>query len=652
MSNPSHQIAHSSGQNEDIPTFCIEIETVDPAPGTLRVKLVEAPDGEGESKTYWMPNPLHGNYANVDELGQALYDCLFGKDISNEIGQRFSYYYQNECSDKPEGRAYLRILLNFSSVKERAEQIVSLPWELLYDGSTWLGYGSRISIARRVTTKKSYHQAVDASLRVLLTYAEPQVLPEFDGDTHLNSIAEALEKITWLDLVRLPHASRAALKQKIREGFHIIHFLGHGEAHPSQKTGLDAYIHLENPDVPGKSDKLSAQTLAEWFEDADTKPKLGVLTACQSGIADRFAILGTAQALLDTGLSAIVAFQAKLRVEEAQCFTSAFYQELASHTTVDDAVQAGRAALDSLRTRSLRSGTEESLVRLLRPKSMDSPKEDDMGKIIDLDTLQGGREPSLQPQTVQFPAWAVPILLLNGDSWLGQESPPPIIYWRLTDDNYIEMIYIPEGNFYIDKYPVTYRQYSKFVAHWRKPDCIDNDSIEVYANYPVAYVDFWEAQSFAQWSGRSLLSVKEWKQAALSGIPDKDQPYPWGYEFRSCCNTRENELLCPMPVKSEAETYKDNTNPSGMCGIIGNVAELATDGGSIKVCGGSYRDKGANISIQCPEKAPDRVDDSEGTPLIGFRCVAKWPEIKQAQRNGKLPSILSDSWEENQDERS
>ena len=40
------------GLIEDIPTFHIEVETVEPVPSVLRVKLVWAPDDEGESKTY------------------------------------------------------------------------------------------------------------------------------------------------------------------------------------------------------------------------------------------------------------------------------------------------------------------------------------------------------------------------------------------------------------------------------------------------------------------------------------------------------------------------------------------------------------------------------------------------------------------------
>ena len=284
LSRPSRQTTSLLKHREDLPTFYIEVETVEPTPNVLRVKLVGAPDDRGESRTYWVQNPLYGDYANEAALGQALYECLFGNNESNEIGQRFRDYYHNICVNRPRGRVCLRILLSFSSAKGRAESAVSLPWELLNDGSTWLGQDFRISIARRTTTREPYYQLIDTSLRVLLAYAEPQVLPQFDGETYLNSIVEALNDITWLDVVRLPHANRITLKQQIKKGVHILHFLGHGEARPSSTTGLDAYINLESLDAPGKSDRLSAKTLSEWFEEAETKPKLAVLTACQSGI--------------------------------------------------------------------------------------------------------------------------------------------------------------------------------------------------------------------------------------------------------------------------------------------------------------------------------------------------------------------------------
>jgi hypothetical protein len=627
---------------EDIPTFCIEVETVEPVPNILRVKLVWAPDDEGESKTYWVENPLNGEFANEEELGQALFISLFGNDDSNEIGRRFKHYYHLNCVDKIGQKTCLRILLSFSSVKGRADSSASLPWELLRMGSTWLSRDAPISIARRTTTKEPNRQKNNSSLRVLLTFAEPEVLERFNGDAHLKEIEQIFGKeISWLDLVLLPHANRDTLRQKIREGFHIVHFLGHGEAKPSAATGLDAFLYLENPDMPSKSDKISANTIASWFQDAKLTPRLVILMACQSGISDRFAVLGTAQALLASGVSAVVAFQAMLRVQEAGKFAARFYRTLASSNTVDDAVYAGRGALDDFSSTLFRRGTEESIARMLKPKSLRLEQLDDMRKIIDVEASSTNDDSLEKSQTVKFPAWAIPILLLNGDSRLGQEPPPPSIYWKLADpDTTVEMVYIPEGDFYIDKYPVTYSDYTRFFPNWSRPKWATDVGETDYSDFPAVNLTFQDAQKYAQLTGRLLPSVQEWKQAALSGLADKTQKYPWGNEFNEaspCCHTRESdpEHLRPISVKDEAVRFPENRNPSGMCGIIGNVAEFAMADDGPRVCGGSYKERGRDISIQKPQIAPTRA-----TPATGFRCIAGWLEIKSAQRSGTLPATL------------
>ena len=132
---------------EDIPTFYIDVETVEPLPSMLRVKLMSAPDDEGESKTYWVKTPLVREFANERELGQALFTCLFGNDDEHEIGRRFRQCFHLSCAGKSGPKTCLRILLNFSSVKERADPCASLPWELLRMDSTWLSREPAVSIA-------------------------------------------------------------------------------------------------------------------------------------------------------------------------------------------------------------------------------------------------------------------------------------------------------------------------------------------------------------------------------------------------------------------------------------------------------------------------------------------------------------------------
>ncbi|MFS0517208.1 CHAT domain-containing protein [Nostoc sp. UIC 10607] len=623
-------------QAEDISTFHLELETLGSSSEALRVKLISGPDSDEESETHVIDNPLHKQFVSDIELGRALYECLFGsKENPNEIGQRLSKYYNEKCANQLDNQVCIRLLLKFSSTKKRPEPAISLPWELLHDGQKWLGRDPRISIARRTTFKSNSPQKNDSSLRVLLAYAEPKVLTQFDGEEHLKKIAKAIGESTWLDLVLLPKANRLTLKEKLKEGFHIFHFLGHGEAESSAEVGLNAYLHLESSHYQDKSERVSALDFAEWFKEAKISPQLVVLTACQSSITNCFSALGTAQALLDSGIPAVVAMQANLRIPEALLFAQAFYKQIANHTTVDDALQAGRKALDPLTTRSKQRGVEEQVIRLLKPPTLS-----DTGKVFEIDTAQESLGNTLKDQTVRFPAWAIPVLLLNGDSRLGLEPPPQKICWKL-EKIFCEMVYIPEGNFYIDKYPVTYAAYQEFNVQLSNPHFKENSS-EDFDNYPVTRVSIEQAREFAHWTGRRLPLVEEWQQAALSGIPDKYQRYTWGNQVRqNSCNTLESgrNPLSPMSVIEEADCYKGNTNPSGMCGIIGNVAEFAEDNaGEIRLCGGTYITKLESISIKQALPAAKGLFKT-----VGFRCIADWQAIKVAQREGRLSIPLSAS---------
>jgi hypothetical protein len=264
-----------------------------------------------------------------------------------------------------------------------------------------------------------------------------------------------------------------------------------------------------------------------------------------------------------------------------------------------------------------------------------------MRRVFDVEALSASGSSIDESRTVEFPAWAIPVLLMNGDSRLGQEPPPPLIYWKLADpDISVEMVYIPEGDFYIDRYPVTYADYSRFFPNWRKPMWATDIGETAYSDFPAVYLTFQDAQEYAQRTGRLLPSVEQWKQAALSGLADKSRKYPWGNEFNESspsCHTRESDPQHSRPVSviDEAARFPENQNPSGMCGIMGNVAEFARADDGPRVCGGSYKERGREISIQSPQVAPTRA-----TPTNGFRCIAGWLEVKSAQRSGTYSAPL------------
>ncbi len=633
---------------QTIDTFRIEIETLEPSPDRLRVKLIQAPDNEGESETYWPMNPIQKKYLSDTDLGFALYECIFGKGGTGEIGQRFSRYHATVCKNASVHQVCLRLLLKFSSVKKRTEPIASLPWELLYDGSHWLARDPCLSIVRSTATTMTNKPKADVSHHLLLVCSEPQNLRRFGAEDFLNEISSVIDDIGWINHETLVHANRKNFKEKIARGYHTIHFIGHGETKASSNTGLEANLFFENLKYPNIADPISASEFADWIAQVPIKPQLIILTACQSANVGEFPGLGMAQALLDTGVTAVVAMQARLPIKEAKKFNSAFYRKLAKHATIDDALHAGRNELDRIDASSIQTGAEGLLYRLLLPNALNLRLKDN--EALKENDGRGNSQESKKVTSVKFPAWALPILLLNGDSRLGNEPPPLIIHWKLPDsDLSSEMVYIPEGEFYIDKYPVIYSMYELFAKDWQPPNWMKEDTHDNYSNFPVTNVSVEKAKAFAEWSGRRLPTTEQWQQAALSGISDKSRRYPWGNDYQLNSNTRESKLKRPMAVQTEAHEYIDNTNARGMTGIIGNVAEFALDNnGFVSLCGGSYYTKGPDISIQHPFPAPDNPK----SPQNGFRCIATWHDVKHAQEKKFMPRILKDSIRGKENEQS
>ncbi len=609
--------------DQELPTFEIEVEEKDQ--DWLRVRLIKAPDGQGRSGRCLTPNPYRENYLGIapdqrlKTLGQNLHNSLFLNPASkpydkkyNEIGERFWKSYDELRSKTVEANQLcLRLLLDFSAAAGNFEKVLALPWEFLHDDQGFILLEKQVSITRQTTGKQRFEfQAIEPPMKVLLACAEPKNLPEFGGAKFLAAMKSEIEEI-GLELELLPNAKLNNFKDCVEQsGCHIIHFIGHGEVKPSSATGLESCLYLESSKYESlsnpPSDPLYAKQLSEWITNARLIPKLILFSSCQTAVSDQYFERGMAHALLDSGVEAIVAMQANVHPEDAENFAKAIYQSLQNQHRIDEAVWVGRQQLK----KQGQSGFELSA----RSKPVvEAPLKELLGEEVNL------------------PAWGLPILLLNGDGWLGQAPPPDRILWQVTDTKTVEMVRIPEGNYYIDKYPVTsgiyYNEFAKVQGISGKTDSGD---------HPVTNITFEQATNFAHSTGRHLPKGEEWQMAARSGIPDKNQRYPWGNEYRQChTQTQGDPRRNTLPVQVEAKTYPHNRNPRGMCGIIGNVAEFVVDDqNKPKLCGGSFMDSGKDLSIDTVRNPPQNP-----TSKIGFRCAATWTEIKQGKAGGKVKPV-------------
>ncbi len=189
--------------------------------------------------------------------------------------------------------------------------------------------------------------------------------------------------------------------------------------------------------------------------------------------------------------------------------------------------------------------------------------------------------------------------------------------------------------FYMDKYSVTNRQFKQFVEetgytpedtsnflkHW-----VNGNYPAGQGNYPVVYVDYQDAQAYADWAGKRLPTEKEWHYAAQGSDGRK---WPWGEEFDSTrCNVG-------LGKSTPVDAYPQGASPYGVMDLVGNVWQLTNDvydNGSNYFCiirGGSYYHPTA--SWWYVKGGPQPLDEHQmllmvspgfnRNATVGFRCV-------------------------------
>jgi formylglycine-generating enzyme required for sulfatase activity/tRNA A-37 threonylcarbamoyl transferase component Bud32 len=189
-----------------------------------------------------------------------------------------------------------------------------------------------------------------------------------------------------------------------------------------------------------------------------------------------------------------------------------------------------------------------------------------------------------------------------------------------SDEQPIHTVYLDD--FYIDETEVTNAQYRACVEAGACSVPLDTTYYDKadYAQHPVIYVSWNDADAYCRWAGRRLPTEAEWEKAARG---TDGRTYPWG-EGIDCDHVQYGECGGrTVPVGSKPQ----GVSPYGALDMAGNVWEWVAD----------WYDSG--YYSQSPGRNPPGPDSGEYRVLRG----GAWPNsqwnARCAVRDKDLPEL-------------
>lgn len=196
--------------------------------------------------------------------------------------------------------------------------------------------------------------------------------------------------------------------------------------------------------------------------------------------------------------------------------------------------------------------------------------------------------------------------------------------------------------FYIDKYPVTNKQYKAFLeaTHYHPADDYNflkdwkNGSYpEGWGDKPVTWVSLEDARAYARWAGKRLPHEWEWQYAAQGG---NGRLYPWGNKMDYSIIPPEDSGRTMRPP-TNVDAYPKGASPFGVMDMVGNVWQWTDEytdehtRAAVLKGSGYYRAAGSKWYFPRADEVNKygkyllMAPSIDRSGCIGFRCVKDRP---------------------------
>ncbi len=202
------------------------------------------------------------------------------------------------------------------------------------------------------------------------------------------------------------------------------------------------------------------------------------------------------------------------------------------------------------------------------------------------------------------------------------------------------------ADFFIDRYEITNAKYAECVKNGKcePPNNFSSESQTSYydnpsfADYPVIYVTWSDADVYCQWAGKRLPTEAEWEKAARG---TSIKAYPWGDSEPSCTLANvfnsSSGSAC-LGDTQMAGSYPDGKSKFGVQDMAGNVFEWVnewysdtyykntpsenpagpTEGSYRVLRGGGWNSNGVFLRTSSRSFDPDFNNAKDS----GFRCAS------------------------------